>query len=148
MPYDVHVEQAGPRALAAVRAVTTPQRLSTDIIRLLDQVWPLLREQGARTGHNVVIYHPGEGGEFTIEAGVEVLDGFEERCAVLRGPGSVVRRQRPPPRGRELGGLRRLGRRSGQTADRHLQAAQLETATSYHFRPLYCPSCPVFRGAK
>jgi effector-binding domain-containing protein len=83
VPYDVRVEQAGPRVLAAVRAVTTPQRLSTDIIRLLDQVWPLLREQGARTGHNVVIYHPGEG-EFTIEAGVEVFDGFEERGAVRR----------------------------------------------------------------
>ena len=84
MPYDVHAEQAGPRVLAAVRAVTTPQRLSTDIIRLLDQVWPLLREQGARTGHNVVIYHPGEGGEFTIEAGVEVFTGFEEHGAVKR----------------------------------------------------------------
>ena len=84
VPYDVHVEQAGPRVLAAVRAVTTPQRLSTDIIRLLDQVWPLLREQGTRTGHNVVIYHPGESGEVTIETGAEVLDGFEERGAVRR----------------------------------------------------------------
>jgi hypothetical protein len=86
VPYDVHVEQAGPRVLAAVRAVTTPQRLSTDIIRLLDQVWPLLREQGARTGHNVVIYHPGESGEFTIEAGVEVFTDFEGRGAVQRSP--------------------------------------------------------------
>ena len=84
MPYDVHVEQAGPRVLAAARAVTTPQRLSTDIIRLLDQVWPLLRGQGARTGHNVVVYNPGEGGEFTIEAGVEVFSDFEERGAVRR----------------------------------------------------------------
>lgn len=84
MPHDVHVEQASPRVLAAVRAVTTPQRLSTDLIQSLDQVWPLLREQGARTGHNVVIYYPGEGGEFTIEAGVEVFDGFEERGAVRR----------------------------------------------------------------
>jgi effector-binding domain-containing protein len=84
VPYEVHVEQASPRVLAAVRAVTTPQRLSTDIIRLLDQVWPLLREQGARTGHNVVIYHPGGGGEFAIEAGVEVFGDFEERGAVQR----------------------------------------------------------------
>jgi effector-binding domain-containing protein len=84
VPYEVHVEQASPRVLAAVRAVTTPQQLSTDIIKLLDQVWPLLREQGARTGHNVVIYHPGEGGEFAIEAGVEVFGDFEERGAVQR----------------------------------------------------------------
>lgn len=84
MPYDVHVEQVSPRVLAAVRADTTPRQLSTDIIRLLDQVWPLLREQGARTGHNVVIYHPGEGGEFPVEAGVEVFSDFEERGAVRR----------------------------------------------------------------
>ena len=82
MPYEVRVEQAGPRVLAAVRAVTTPGQLSTDIIRLLDQVWPLLREQGTRTGHNVVIYHAGEPGQLTIDAGVEVFTGFTERGAV------------------------------------------------------------------
>ena len=49
-PYQVRTEQAAPRALAAVRAVTTSRRLGSDIIRLLDQVWPLLREQGTRTG--------------------------------------------------------------------------------------------------
>ena len=83
-PYQVRTEQAAPRMLAAVRAVTTPQRLSTDIIRLLDQVWPLLREQGTRTGHNVVIYRAGEPGQLTIDAGVEVLSGFTERGAVKR----------------------------------------------------------------
>ena len=84
MPYQVRVEQASPRVLAAVRAVTAPERLSADIIRLLDQVWPLLREQGASTGHNVVIYYPGEGGAFTIDAGVEVFSDFEERGDVRR----------------------------------------------------------------
>jgi effector-binding domain-containing protein len=84
VPYQVRAEQAGPRVLAAVRAVTTPQQLGTDIIRALDQVWPLLREQGARTEHNVVIYHPGEAGAITIDAGVEVFGGFEERHAVRR----------------------------------------------------------------
>jgi effector-binding domain-containing protein len=81
-PYQVRAERAAPRPLAAVRAVTTPQRLSTDIIRLLDQVWPLLREQGTRTGHNVVIYHSDESGQLTIDAGVEVFSGFTERGAV------------------------------------------------------------------
>ena len=76
MPYEVRTEPAAPRTLAAVRAVTVPARLSTDIIRLLDQVWPLLREQGVRTGHNVVIYRPGADGELVIDAGVEVPDGF------------------------------------------------------------------------
>jgi effector-binding domain-containing protein len=84
VPYEVHVEQASPRVLAAVSTVTTLDRLSVEIPRLLDQVWPLLREQGARTEHNVVIYHPGEAGEFTIDAGVEVLSGFTESDPVLR----------------------------------------------------------------
>ena len=68
MPYQVRVEQAGPRVLAAVRAVTTPQQLGTDLIRALDQVWPVLREQGARTEHNVVIT-------------ANTADGFRRRYA-------------------------------------------------------------------
>jgi hypothetical protein len=82
MSYEVRTELTVPRKLAAVRAVTTAQRLSTDIIRLLDQVWPLLREQGVRTGHNVVIYRPGAGGELIIDAGVEVPEGFTARTDV------------------------------------------------------------------
>ena len=82
VPYQVRTELTVPRTLAAVRAVTTPQRLSIEIIRLLDQVWPLLREQGVRTGHNVVIYRPGEGGDLFIDAGVEVPDGFTARGGV------------------------------------------------------------------
>jgi effector-binding domain-containing protein len=84
VPYQVRTEQAGPRVLAAVSAVTTPQRLGADIIGLLDQVWPLLREQGARTGHNVVVYRGGEAGALAIDAGVEVFDDFTERGAVRR----------------------------------------------------------------
>jgi hypothetical protein len=82
--YQVRTESAVPRVLAAIRAVTTPQRLGADIIAALDQVWPLLREQDARTGHNVVIYHPSEGGELVIDAGVEVPGGFTARGAVRR----------------------------------------------------------------
>jgi len=48
--------RAEPRRLAAIHAVTTNQRLSTDIPLLVGKIWPVLREQGARTGHNVVIY--------------------------------------------------------------------------------------------
>jgi hypothetical protein len=36
VPYEVHTEQAIPQELAAVRATTTPQRLSAEIIGLLD----------------------------------------------------------------------------------------------------------------
>jgi hypothetical protein len=35
-PHEVRTEQASPRLLAAVRATATPQRLSAEIIGLLD----------------------------------------------------------------------------------------------------------------
>jgi hypothetical protein len=75
MPENVRVENVVGRALAAARTTTSPERLSTDIRKLLDQVWPVLRAQNVRTGHNVVVYYPrepgrpGRDGAFTIEAG-------------------------------------------------------------------------------
>jgi effector-binding domain-containing protein len=78
----VRAEHAGPRRLAAVRAQTTRQQLGSDIVRLLDLVWPVLREQDVRTDHNVVVYYPGEAGRFTIEAGVETLTEFTDRGPV------------------------------------------------------------------
>jgi len=90
--YEVRAGQADPRALAAVRARTTRQRLGADIVRLLDMVWPVLREQGARTGHNVVVYYGGAGA-ITIDAGVEVPTGFTPRGevrAVATPPGEVA----------------------------------------------------------
>ena len=84
MSYQVRTELTAPRTLAAVRAVTTRAQLRTEIIRLLDQVWPVLRGQGARTGHNVVVYHPSGNGELVIDAGVEVPDGFTAGGAVRR----------------------------------------------------------------
>jgi effector-binding domain-containing protein len=78
VPYDVRTGRADPRALAAVRAETSRPRLGADIVRLLDLVWPLLREQNVRTGHNVVVYHAGGGGMMIIDAGVEVFTDFTE----------------------------------------------------------------------
>jgi effector-binding domain-containing protein len=48
-------------------------------LRLLDGVWPVLREQGVRTGHNVVVYLDAA---MTIEAGVEVFSPFVETADV------------------------------------------------------------------
>jgi hypothetical protein len=76
MTYTVRVERADPRPLAAIRSTTTRQQLGTDIVRLLDIVWPALRGQGVRTGHNVVVYRGGGGGRLTIEVGVEALTDF------------------------------------------------------------------------
>lgn len=82
MQYDVRTGRADPRSLAAVRATTTHQRLGADIVRLLDIVWPVLREQDVRTGHNVVVYYGGDGGVMTIDAGVEVFTEFADRGEV------------------------------------------------------------------
>jgi effector-binding domain-containing protein len=71
----VRIERTAPRPLAAIRATSSRAQLSKDIIRLLDQVWPVLREQGVPTGHNVVIYH---GGPKMIDVGVEAFGEFAE----------------------------------------------------------------------
>ena len=112
-------------------------------------VWPVLREQNVRAGHNVVVYYPGEGGMFTIAAGVEALTDFEDRGEVRHvstPPGETAatehygeysamapayealerwcqdnRRRRSRS---ELGSVRRLGRRSPQAPDRHLLSAR------------------------
>ena len=78
----VRTEWASPRVLAAISASTTPQGLGTDIIRMLNVVWPVLREQGARTDHNIVVYRGGEGGTLMVDVGVEVLSSFEDRGEV------------------------------------------------------------------
>jgi hypothetical protein len=130
VPYDVRISRAGPRMLAAARTATTRLRLEADIVLLLDMVWPVVREQGVATGHNVVMYDVGEGGTFTVDAGVEVFDDFADRGEVRHvstpsgdvvttahygvysavGPayamlGRVVRGQRARAGWGELGGL-------------------------------------------
>jgi GyrI-like small molecule binding domain len=71
--YPVTVEHVASRSLA----VAWGSRVS-EIISLLDQVWPVLRGQGVRTGHNVVVYY----GSNRLAAGVEVPDGFTPTAAV------------------------------------------------------------------
>jgi len=55
--------------------------LGATIIRLLDQVWPVLRAQGIQTEHNVVVYR---GGLERIEAGVEIRGGSLVETAVVK----------------------------------------------------------------
>jgi effector-binding domain-containing protein len=86
VPYEVRTEWAGPRTLAAIRTTTTHPQLGADIVRLLDTVWPLLREQGVSTGHNVVVYHPGAGPTFPVDVGVETFTDFTERGEVRHVP--------------------------------------------------------------
>ncbi len=82
MVHEVRVERVEPRPLGAIRATTTRQRLGADIIRLLDMVWPALREQDVRTGHNVVIYRGGGAGTLTVDVGVEAFTSFADRGEV------------------------------------------------------------------
>ena len=53
-------------------------------MRLLNLVWPVLREQDVRTGHNVVVYWGADGALITIDAGVEVFTDFSDRGEVRR----------------------------------------------------------------
>jgi len=71
--YEIRVEDAPPRQLAVARGGASRAELSKTILRLLDMVWPVLRAQRVRTGHNVVLYF---GGLAHIEAGVEVFGEF------------------------------------------------------------------------
>jgi len=80
MAYAVRTEHAAARPLAAIRAQASQSRLGSEIVSLLDVVWPVLREQGeARPGHNVVVYHGVSDGMLTIDVGVEVLGQFVPR---------------------------------------------------------------------
>ncbi len=85
MMYEVRSEPAEARRLASIRSTTARRELGAEIIRLLDVIWPAVREQGVRTGHNVVVYHGAGRGVLAIEVGVETFTEFAERGAVGTG---------------------------------------------------------------
>ena len=79
----VRTVNAAARPFAApARIATSRDRLAGDIRKLLDEVWPVLRGEGVRTGHNIVVYFPGPAGSFSIEAGVETFSEFTGSGAV------------------------------------------------------------------
>jgi effector-binding domain-containing protein len=75
---EVRTEQAAPRRLAVIRSVTAPQDLRQAISRALGIIWPAVREQGVRFGHNVFVYQNGGAGTLLVELGVEVFGDFTE----------------------------------------------------------------------
>ncbi len=91
MEYEVVVERVEPRQLAAARgSVWSHDELGPLIISLLNTVWPVLREQGVRTGHNVVVYFGGS--PLQLAAGVHVFGPFQSTDVVqpLSSPGGEV----------------------------------------------------------
>jgi hypothetical protein len=94
VPYTVDLRHVESRQLAAASSdLANRAELGRTMIRLLDQVWPVLRGQGVRTGHNVVLYQGGAGGVLHMTAGVEVPDGFEPTdvvCPANTPPGEVA----------------------------------------------------------
>jgi effector-binding domain-containing protein len=82
MAEEVRVEQAEPRPLAAIRTTAARDKIGQAIYRALDEIWPVLREQAVRTGHNVVIYDDGDASAVAMRIGVEVFTDFTERGGV------------------------------------------------------------------
>ena len=77
--YQLRLEEVAPRPLAVARGAAVRANLGPTILKLLDQVWPVLRAQGVRTGHNVVIYLDDLA---HLEAGVEIFGDFNPTAEV------------------------------------------------------------------
>ena len=77
--YQLRLEEVAPRPLAVARGAAIRANLGSTIRRLLDQVWPVLRAQGVRTGQNVVMYLDDLA---HIEAGVEIFGDFSPTAKV------------------------------------------------------------------
>lgn len=69
----VRLEHASARPLAAISTQASADGLGPVIIGTLDKIWPVLREHGVSTGHNVVIYRGSSEGSLIIDVGVEVF---------------------------------------------------------------------------
>ena len=84
MNYEFQIMHAPERTLMAVHAeVQSGPELASAIKAGLDQVWAYLKANGAKAGHNVVVYRTFEPGRMTIDSGVQV-------DAPLPGNGTVV----------------------------------------------------------
>jgi effector-binding domain-containing protein len=84
MAFELRTEHADPRPLASIRTTTVRAELSSAIFKQLDVIWPLLRAQGVKFGHNVVVYHGGDATSLSIEVGVEAFTDFTEQDGVGR----------------------------------------------------------------
>ena len=87
MTYEIVIETAAARPIAAVRRQVPIGAVSTAWRPALDQVWAFLRRhEGLRTdGHNIFVYHhPTRSGDpMEVDFGVEVTAAFESEGDVV-----------------------------------------------------------------
>ena len=83
MTYDIVLEEAAARPIAAVHAGVPVGQIASAWRPALDRVWAFLRTQpGLRTdGHNIFVYHhPVHAGDpMDVDFGVEVSRAFSGR---------------------------------------------------------------------
>ena len=85
MSYEFQVLKIPERELMAVRDQARGGELPKKIVGNLDKVWAYLRANGARTGHNVVVYR-----DFDRAKGVMIIDVGVQVESALPGNGEVV----------------------------------------------------------
>jgi effector-binding domain-containing protein len=149
MVYDVRVEKATSRPLAAVRAEVAPADVSRAFRAPLDQVWAFLRSHpGVHAGgHNVFLYHHEmRDGRMPVDFGVEVTGAFpaagdvrfvatpagEVAVVVHRGPYDRLKEAHDALRRWFTAEERRIGAASWEIyGDWSEDPAKLETAICY-----------------
>ena len=93
MKYEFQITQAPERTLMAVHAeVHSGPELVSAIKSGLDQAWAYLKANGAKGGHNVVVYRTFEPGRMTIDSGVQVDSPLPGNVTVVpvTTPGGTV----------------------------------------------------------
>jgi effector-binding domain-containing protein len=96
MPYEVRVEEAPPRRIAAVRETVKLADFPARVPGLLGEVWQHLRDNQVTTGHNVMVFLDNSmtDGEITFDTlfGVEVESEVPPgaRIRVTETPGGRV----------------------------------------------------------
>jgi effector-binding domain-containing protein len=82
--YDVRLQQAAVRHLAAVRDRRRWADLGPKLLALLDQVYVAVRAgRVVQTGRNVFVFRDRSGDEVTVEVGVEVSGPFAPSDGVI-----------------------------------------------------------------
>ncbi|HVZ47639.1 MAG TPA: GyrI-like domain-containing protein [Gemmatimonadaceae bacterium] len=85
----VHVADAGPVRIAAVRRTVSRAELSRAVQAGCGRVWEYLRAQGVRGGRHVAIYRDGA---ITLDVGAEVSGAFTPSAEVVETttPGGTI----------------------------------------------------------